>query len=82
MQEIVFIFECRIVPYLGDSDSVWDFLDRGLHTCVPQEQQAYHTQNTPNYSSGVSCLQTGLIQREYMYHWSCAQRGFKVCRKT
>lgn len=63
--------------------SVWDFPDKGVHTRVPHEQQACHTQNTQElllrclmptnrtHSAGVQ------VPLEL-----CAQRGFKVCRKT
>lgn len=83
MQEIVFILECKIVPYLKDSDSVWDFPDRGLHTWMPHEQQAYHTQNTPKL------LLRGLMPTNRAHsvgvHVSlelCTQGRFKVCRQT
>lgn len=45
-----------------------------------------HVSNKPtihrthqNHSTGVWCLQTGLIQWEYMCHWCCAHRGDSRC---
>lgn len=77
----MFILEYRIVPYLGVLDFCLGL--PSLHTCVPQEQQACHTQNTPElllrcpvptnkgHSVGVQ------VSLEL-----CTQRRFKVCRKT
>lgn len=62
---------------------VWGFPDRGLHTCVPHEQQACLTENTPELL--LRCLVPTNRAHSVGVQVSlelCTQRGFKVCRKT
>jgi len=79
MQERVFIHDCRTGPYLGLPNFCLGFPgQKSTHLCATCNKSTVCRMH-PNYCTDDLCLQMGLIQPVYGYHWHCAHWGDPRC---